>query len=166
MLLDVEGLAMKRASKLFALFFLGSVVGLPTGSYLVEHKFIEKEKAMGLHGEEAIADDFAKTQFTHADPQSAREALLYAVNVHKEMQFSNSKYWGWPEKMDLGWCYAELSVLEESAGNTNLSKNYMALSDQIFKEGDAKDSTLAHLRQVLRETQSKPISNPPANGKP
>ena len=154
---------MKRASRLLALFFMGAVLGLPSGTYLVRHKFIDNERAMGLRGEEVIADDFAKTQFTHADPQSAREALLYAVEMHKKMRVSNSGLWGWPEKMDLGWCYAELSVIEESAGNADLAENYMIISDQIFKEVGAKDSTIANLKQVLRDTQTRPVLKPAAN---
>jgi hypothetical protein len=98
---------MKRISRIFALLLLGVVLGLPLGAYLVQHKFINNEKAIGMVNEEDLVDGFAKKEFIYADPQSAREALQYAIRVHKEMR-GTSALWGWPEKAGLGWCYAEL----------------------------------------------------------
>ncbi len=97
---------MKRISRIFAPLLLGVVFGLPLGIYLVQHKFIDKEKAIGMVNEEALVDDFAKKEFIYADPQSARVALQYAIKIHREMR-STSTLSGWPEKKDLGWCYAE-----------------------------------------------------------
>jgi hypothetical protein len=151
---------MKRISPIFALFLLGAVLGLPLGIYLIQHKFIDKEKAIGMWTEEDIVDDFAKKEFTYADPQSAREALHYAIKIHKEMQGTNTLR-GWPEKADLGWCYAELSLIEESAGNTDLARDYMTQAEQTLKEVGLKDSSEAHLREVL---QRKSASHPPSSG--
>src|SRR5260370_42420192 len=105
---------MKRISRIFALLLLGAVLGLPLGIYLVQHKFIDKERAIGMANEEALLDDFAKKEFIYADPQSAREALQYAIKIHKEMQ-GTSALWGWPEKSALGRGYGELSLVEELA---------------------------------------------------
>jgi len=82
------------------------------------------------------------------------------------MQVSNSKYWGVPQKVKLAWCYNELSVLEKSAGNTELAAKYMADADQIYSELDVKDSTVARLKKVIDETQAKPVSNLRAIEKP
>jgi len=151
---------MKRISRIFALLLLGVVLGLTLGIYLVQYKFIDKEKAMGMWSEERIVDDFAKKEFTYADPQSAREALRYAIKIHKEMQGTGTLR-GWPEKADLGWCYAELSLIEESTGNTDLSRDYMTQAEHTLKEVGLKDSSEAHLREVL---QRKSDSNPPTSG--
>jgi hypothetical protein len=151
---------MKRLSRISALLLLGVVLGLPLGGYLVQHKFIDKEKAMGMWIEESAVDDFAKKEFIYANAQSAREALQYAIKIHKEMQ-GTSTLWGWTEKLDLGWCYGELSLIEESAGNTDLARNYMTRAELTLKEVGLKDSSEAHIRQVL---QRKPVSNPPSGG--
>jgi hypothetical protein len=151
---------MKRISRILALFLLGAVLGLPLGIYLIQHKFIDKEKAIGMWTEEGIVDDFAKKEFTYADLQSAREALRYAIKIHEEMQGISSLR-GRPEKADLGWCYAELSLIEESTGNTDLARDYMTRAEQTLKELGLKDSSQAHLREVL---QRKSASNPPWNG--
>lgn len=153
---------MKRISRIFALLLLGAVLGLPLGIYLVQHKFIDREKAMGMWSEEAFFDGFAKKQFIYSDSQSAREALQYAIKIHKEMQ-GTSTLWGWPEKSGLGWCYAELSLIEESAGNTDLARDYMTRAEQTLKEVGLKDSTEANIREVL---QKKPVSNPPSSAGP
>jgi hypothetical protein len=151
---------MKRISRIFVLFLLGVVLGLPLGIYLVQHKFIDKEKALGVVIEEGIVDDFAKKEFIYADPQSARESLQYAIKIHQEMR-GTSTLWGRPEKSDLGWCYAELSLIEESAGNADLARDYMTQAGQTLKEVSLKDSSEAHIREVLLRTRT---SNPPPSG--
>jgi hypothetical protein len=153
---------MTRISRIFALFLLGVVLGLPMGMYLMQHKFIDKEKAMGLWSEEVFFDGFAKKEFIYADPQNALEALTYAIKIHKEMQ-GTSTLWGWPEKSDLGWCYAELSLIEESAANTDLARQYMIKAEQTLKEAGLKDPSEAHIRKLLKR---QPISNPASNAGP
>lgn len=157
---DTTEFQMKRILHIFALFLLGAAIGLPLGIYLVQHKFIDQEKATGMLMEEGIVDDFAKKEFTYADPQSARDALQYAIKVHKEMQ-GKSGLWGWPEERGLGWCYAELAFIEESAGNTNLATDYMTRAEQTLRESGMKDSSEAHIRELL---QSKPSPNSQSSG--
>jgi hypothetical protein len=151
---------MKTITRIVVLLLLGVILGLPLGIYLVQYKFIDKEKAVGMLSEEAIVDDFAKKEFIYADPQSARDALQYAIKIHKEMQ-NKSPLWGWPQKSDLGWCYAELSLIEESEGHTDVSGDYMTQAEQTLKELGMKDSSEAHIRELLRRT---PATNHPSKG--
>jgi hypothetical protein len=153
---------MKKASSILALFLLGAVLGLPMGIYLVQHKFIDSEKAIGMWSEEVFFDGFAKKEFIYADPRSAREALQYAIKIHNEMR-SKSVLWGPPEKSDLAWCYAELSLIEEAAGNPDLARDHMTHARQTLKEVGAKDSSEAHIREAL---QRKPVSNRQPSGGP
>jgi hypothetical protein len=151
---------MKKITRILVPLLLGVVVGLPLGIYLVQYKFINNEKAIGMVNEEDLVDGFAKKEFIYADPQSAREALQYAIWVHKEMR-GTSALWGWPEKAGLGWCYAELSLIEESAGNPDLARDYMTQAGQTLKEVGLKDSSEAHIRKVLQRT---PVSDQPSSG--
>jgi hypothetical protein len=153
---------MKRISRIFALFLLGVVLGLAPGIYLVQRKFIDKEKAIGMDVEEGLLDDFAKKEFIYADSQSAQEALQYAIKVHKEMQ-GTSILWGWRERADLGWCYAELSLVEESVGNRDLAMDYMTRAGQTLKEAGLKESSEAHIRELLKR---QPISNAASSAGP
>lgn len=149
---------MKNTSRICALFLLGTVFGLPLGIYLVQHKFIDNEKEMGMWSEESLSDGFAKKEFTYADPQSAREALQYAIRIHKEMRVTRTS-WGWPERLNLGFCYGELSMIEESAGNEEPARDYMTQAQQTLKEAGLKDSSEAHIRNLL---QRKPVPNLPS----
>lgn len=144
---------MKKTLPILALCLLGVAIGVPLGIYLVQHKFIDKEKTLGMLSEESFVDDFAKKQFIYADPQSARDALQYAIKIHKEMQ-TRSPLWGPPEKKDLGWCYAALSVIEESEGNTDVAGDYMTQAQQTLKELGMKDSSEAHIREILARTRA------------
>jgi hypothetical protein len=147
---------MNGALRIIALLFLGAVVGLPLGIYLAQYKFINQEKAIGMVNEEAFFDSYAKKEFIYANPQNAQAALAYAVKVHKEMQ-GKSTLSGWREKADLAWCYADLSLIEESAGNANLASDYMSQAQQILKGLGMKDPSESHIRELL---QRRPFSNP------
>jgi|SRR5580692_176607 hypothetical protein len=146
---------MKKISRFFGLLLLGVVLGLPLGFYLVQYKFIAKEKAIGMVNEEGLLDEFAKKEFAYADPQNAREALTYAIKTYNAMQ-GISTLSGWREKLDLGWCYAELSLIEESAGNTNSTSDYMSRAQQILKGSGLNDPSESHIREIL---QRRRISN-------
>src|ERR1700721_1344445 len=150
---------MKKVSRIFALLLVGAVLGVPPGVYLVQRKFVDKEKALGMVNEEALVDDYAKKEFIYAHPQNAREALTYAIEIHKEMQ-GTSTLSGWPEKSDLGWCYAALSLIEESAVNPTVAENYMSQAQQILKELGLKDPTESHIRKLV---QRMPATNQPSS---
>jgi hypothetical protein len=141
----------KKTWRIPALFLLGVVLGLPLGIYLIQHGYINKEKAIGMLSQEGLADEYAKKAFFHADPESAREALQYAIRIHEQMREINA-LWGRPEKEDLGWCYAELSVIEESSGNPDLAMNYMTQAEQTLREVGWKDPSEAHIRKAIDRT--------------
>jgi hypothetical protein len=149
---------MNRVLRIFVLLFLGVVVGLPLGACLVQYKFINKEKAIGMVSEESFFDEYAKKEFIYADPQNARAALTYAVKVHKDMQ-GKSTLSSWREKVDLAWCYADLSLIEESAGNANIATDYMSRAQQILKGLGMKDPSESHIRELL---QRRTVSNQPS----
>lgn len=139
---------MKNALRIIALFLLAIAFGFPLGTYLVRHIFIDKEKALGMVNEEGFLDEFAKKEFIYADPESARRALKYAIKIHTEMQ-TKSSLSGWREKADLAWCYADLSLVEQSAGNTDAAKDNMAQAQQILKQLGMKDTSEVHIRELL-----------------
>ncbi len=148
---------MKSALRIVALFLLAIVLGLPLGAYLVRHIFIDKERALGMVYEEGFLDEFAKKEFIYGDLESARKALQYAIKIHTEMQ-TKSSLSGWREKADLAWCYADLSLIEQSAGNTDAAKDNMTQAQQILKKLGMKDTSEVHLRELLPQ---KIASNQP-----
>jgi hypothetical protein len=153
---------MKKALRIVALFLLAIALGLPLGTYLVRHIFIDKERALGMVYEEGFLDEFAKKEFIYGDLESARKALQYAIKIHTEMQ-TKSSLSGWREKADLAWCYADLSRIEQSAGDTDAAKDNMTQAQQILKQLGMKDTSEVHLRQLLPK---KLASNQPSGVEP
>ena len=47
---------MKTVPRLYVMFFLAAALALPSGAFLVHHIFIIKDTAMGMLGEEHLAD--------------------------------------------------------------------------------------------------------------
>lgn len=139
---------MKNALRIVALFLLAVALGLPLGTYLIRYVFIEKEKALGLVNEEDFLDEFAKVEFIYADIESARKALQYAIKIHTEMQ-TKSSLSGWRQKADLAWCYAYLSLIEQSAGNTDAARDNMTQAQQILNQLGMKDTSEVHIRELL-----------------
>ncbi len=153
---------MKTMRLVDGLFLLGTLLGLPAGFYAAHYKYIDNQKAAGMLSEESTVDDFAKAQYLYADPQSARTALAYAITIHQDMQTENPQS-GTAEKVNLGWCYAELSLLEESLGNTDVAKKQMAQAVQILQGAGLRDTTEFSIRQKL---QKKIHENPPPDATP
>ena len=152
---------MKKLRIIDGLFLVGTLLGLPLGFYIMHYRFIDNEKAIGMTSQEATVDDFAKKAFLYADPRIARSALTFAIKTHQEMQTANP-LWGKTEKVDLGWCYAQLSLIEESAGDTKLAREHMAQAGQILRGAGLNDATEARIRQTL---QPKTVANPPSDEK-
>lgn len=107
----------------------------------------------GMLSEEYTVDSFAKMQFKYARGQDAREALLAAIAIHKQIQSEIPKQ-GRAEKETLGWCFAELSLLDESQGNSESAKNYMAQAEEMLKQAGLKDISEERIRDVLKKGAS------------
>jgi hypothetical protein len=141
---------MKRLLLLSAWLLLGVVLGLPVGAYWINRELIRHEKAMAMLVEEGTVDYFAKAQYRYADRKSAREALLFAIQVHKQME-SSSPLRSWAEKTDLGFCYGELSLLEEASGNADAARTYMVAAQQTLKDAGFSDSSEEVIRNKLKK---------------
>lgn len=150
---------MKRLGNVAMLLFLGVLLGMSWGVWR-QRVYLRMETAAGMQGQEEMLDTFAKMQFTHAEPQVAREALLAAINVHKRVQDAYPD-WSWTEKAKWGWCYADLALLEDSMGEADLARNHMLQAEEILKPlGYSRES----IHEVLnRHAQARAQS---AGGQP
>jgi len=143
----------KKTLKLGMLLLLGLALGLPWG-IMRQREYIHKESVLGKQAEEDMVDTFAKMQFVYADPQRAREALHDAISVHEKMQLA---YPGWEqvERAKWGFCYGDLAILEETAGNRALAQSYMAKALELLKQSDySEDGVRQALERHARERAS------------
>jgi hypothetical protein len=122
---------------------------MPAGVYLVQTKYVDNDKALGMMHEESFVDDYAKKEFVLANPPNARNALIYAIDLHRQMQRTNP-LWGRSQKVDLGWCYAELSLLEGSSGNTSAASEHMSQARETLKEAGLQDMSETRIRNALQ----------------
>lgn len=144
---------MKRLLCITGLFLLGAIAGVLLGGYLVRHRFIRAEIGLAMLNKEEYSDNFAQIEFVRADSESAAEALRYAIGFHEQLEGTNTIRGG-PEKARLLWRYMQLSVIEELAGNSSLAKNHMTRAKRILKEMGIKDSSEAHLNDILEKQRS------------
>jgi len=142
---------MNRLLQLVLWFLLGTFVGLPVGVHWMNRSLVQRADAVGRIGEEATIDYFAKAQYRNADRETAREALLYAIQVHNKMRGTTSKLYARDGQIDLGYCYGELSLLEEAAGNSDLARDYMQHAVQTLKEAGLRGpiTSEANIRERL-----------------
>jgi len=143
---------MKRLLHLALWVLLGTLVGLPAGIYWMNRSLVRKADAVGRLTEEAAVDYFAKAQYRNADRGSARQALLDAIQTHNRMK-AQSQLRGNYEQYDLGYCYGELSLLEESAGNADVAREYMQRAVDTLKEAGFKGTIVSE--HDIRERLSK-----------
>jgi len=139
----------KKLLRVIALFVAGSAPGLVLGIY-VAGRISDFQMAAGMRAQESLLDSFARVQFDHADRGGAREALLYAIQTHQEMRAKQLRYTEF-RKWSLGWCYARLSVLEESAGNVTIAKDYM---ERAKRELNPRGANEAFIRQTIQRPAS------------
>ena len=139
----------KKLLHISILFVAGAAPGLAFGTY-VAGRISDSQMAAGMRAQESLLDAFARLQFDHADWGAAREALLYAIQTHREMRARTSRYTEL-RKQSLGWCYARLSVLEESAGNVANAKDYMERAKMELKPIVDNE---AHIRQIIQRPAS------------
>lgn len=144
---------LKKILYFLMFFILGCALGLPWG-IMQEREYIRMETILGRQGVEEMVDSFAKMQFIHADTQQARRALLDAVTIHEQMQVD------YPDRdktnqVKWGFCYGDLALLEESAGNPDLARNYMVKAKQILTPLGFRESKISEILQEHASARSQ-----------
>ena len=129
---------MKRVFHLGLWLLLGVTTGFFGMYYWRKSEFIHNEKATGMWMEQATVDYYAKAQYKYADRDSARQALLYDIQVFNHLKADGLRQ-DRAQLIDLSESYGELSLLEESAGNPDLARKYMVQSVQALKEAGFKE---------------------------
>jgi len=158
---------MKRVLHLGLWFLLGATTGFFGMYYWRNREFIRNDKAMGSMGmkaERGTVDYYAKAQYKYADRESARQALLYDVQIFNQTKEASS-LWGPADLWDLSNSYGELSLLEESAGNPDLARKYMVQAVQALKEAGMKEPSASEA-SIRKRLGKEPFVTAVADGKP
>ena len=153
---------MKRVFHLGLWFLLGITAGF-LGMYWMNSRLIRNEKALGMLTEQAMVDYYAKAQYKYADRESARQALLYEIQIFNQVKGA-SPLWGPQNLWDLSDSYGELALLEESAGNPDLGHKYMAQAVQALKEAGMKEPSASEA-SIRKRLGKEPFVAAMADGK-
>ncbi len=114
--------------------------------------------------ERATVVYYARAQYKYADRDSARQALLYDIQVFNQLKGDGLRQDS-AQLTDLSESYGELSLLEESAGNPDLARKYMVQSVQAFKEAGFKEP-FASEASIRKRLGKEPFVAAIADGKP
>jgi hypothetical protein len=99
--------------------------------------------------------ELAFMQYRHATPQRGREALLGFVDYSKLVETMPN---GKKDKVlliDRGLTYMRLALLEEKAGNVNLSKQYAQAAQESYAAGGGKTHSDEDLRRLVTAVDTR-----------
>ena len=135
----------------------GLIVGVVAGSYAgtwIGGMLIWREMSAGTGYAE-----LSNLEYAQADPDHARQALLGFTNFSKSMSKLHSAQGDKALLIDTGRAYLRL---EERAGNSSLSRQYVLSAQQSFKSmgRDIPEDELD--KQVTKIASSAPAKSPPS----
>ncbi len=139
---------MSRRKILGLAMLLGFVIGGTLG-YYAARTFTRASVVLGNMTSAAGYGNLAYMQYRHATPERAREALLGFVDYSKSLETMPD---GEKDKVllrDRALSYMRLALLEEKAGNINLSRQYAQAAQESFTAGGGRTSSGEELRTLV-----------------
>lgn len=138
----------------------GLLIGALAGSYAgtwVDGILIWREmSAAAGYGQLALL------QYDQADTEHARQALLGFTNFSKSMAKLHSAQGDKTLLIDTGRTYLRLAAIEELAGNSRLSRQYVLSAQEAFKRSGREISEEELDKQVTKIVGSTPPNSPPS----
>jgi len=106
--------------------------------------------------------ELSNLQYDQADTEHARQALLGFTNFSDSMSKLHSAKGDKALLIDTGRAYLRLAAIEERAGNSSLSRQYVLHAQQSFRSM-GRDIPEAELnKQVTKIASSVPPYSPPS----
>jgi hypothetical protein len=107
---------------------IGTLAGWHYGRIITQGQLVLEEMLAG-----AGYSQLALLQYDQADPEHARQALLSDTNFSKSMSKLPSAQGDKALLIDTGRSYLRLAALEQLAGNTSLSHQYVLNAQESFR---------------------------------
>jgi hypothetical protein len=138
----------------------GLLIGLPLGWHLGK-TYTGGQIVLQEMSAAAGFGSLALLQYEQADTQHARQALLSFADFSKSMSKLPSAQGDKALLIDAGRAYLRLAALEELAGNSSLSHQYVLSAQERFRSlgRDIPEEELN--RQVIKMTASAEPNTPP-----
>lgn len=139
----------------------GLVIGVSTGSYIgrttgAGQAILWEMSAAAGYGQLALL------QYAQADTQHARAAMLSFTNFSKSMSKLHSARGDTALLIDTGRAYLQLAAIEERAGNSALSHQYVLSAQQSFRSMGREIPEAELNKQVTKIVSTAPPKSPPS----
>jgi hypothetical protein len=138
----------------------GLLVGVVAGSYLgswIGGILIWREMSAGTGYAE-----LSNLQYAQADTEHARQALLSFTKFSQSMSKLHSAQNDKALLIDTGRAYLRLAAIEELAGNSNLSHQYVLSAQQSFRSMGRNIPEVELDKQVTKIVSTVPSKSPPS----
>jgi hypothetical protein len=130
----VEGEAVTDGIKIT--FLVAAVLGLALGGYWGHSEAVDTNaslESIQYFAPTKVASDFARLQFTHSDPDHARQAVMFQIHLLEQLQKVDRAFRAY-EVGELGWAYTRLAMIEEAAGHPEAETSALANARTILKQ--------------------------------
>jgi hypothetical protein len=119
----VEADEMTRAIKLT--FVAAAILGLGWGGYLgcsEANQVSSSLESIRYIAATQVAADFARTQFTQADADHARQAVILQIHLLVQLEFADKSF----HASELAFAYVRLAMVEQGAGRAEAEHRALA----------------------------------------
>jgi hypothetical protein len=126
------------------------LIGLGVGLLLGYRDTMDSLKLLGemrLEIPPLALQDFSREQYTHADTERGREALLNYASVLEGIEKAKG---GKSLKLELGLTYTRLALLEEDAGNPEQSDTFMTKARNWYLADGDRDLSETEMKAILK----------------
>jgi hypothetical protein len=107
-------------------------------------------------------EELALLQYGQADTDHSRQALLGFTNFSKSVNKLQSASRDRALLEDTAWAYLRLAAIEELAGNSTLSHQYVLAAQQSFKSMGREITEEELNKQVTKIASTAPPKSPPS----
>jgi hypothetical protein len=107
-------------------------------------------------------DQLSLLQYDQADTEHARQALLGFTVFSRSVSKLHSAQGDKALLIDTGRAYLRLAAIEESAGNSNLSHQYVLSAQQSFRSMGREIPEVELDKQVTKIVTTVPANSPPS----
>jgi hypothetical protein len=153
---------MRRAIRYLLLTIAGMILGLPLGLGLGHRAFDEGNELFSDVLALSEYETLAGIQYKESDVPHARQALLDLLKFMDGMKANNRLGLQKSMSTDRGIAFMRLALLEEKAGNTSESREYVRKAQEAMKNRDGSVMSEDRLRELVTKYDNTPTYKLPS----
>lgn len=155
---------MKKFSLQATVIIVGIVIGGATGGYLTFHRYARDYAIVRAFAWTGIVSAVSANQYD-MNTSDTKTELLYTLDFYSQGVGSSAIDASMKNalRMNRGLTEARISVLENEAGNVDLSKTYLAKAQDDLKDTGWVDYSESNILQAVKRETVVPCGTVPQN---